>query len=64
MSLLYDALGNRKYLTVSERLAFLRAARAFTAEAETFCRVLAYTGGRISEVLALTPMRIDFDGRY
>lgn len=63
MSLLYDPQGNRKYLTVDERLAFLAAARGFPPEEESFCQVLASTGGRISEILALTPGRIDLARR-
>jgi integrase len=63
MSLLYDPHGNRKYLTLAERHAFLTAARRFPPEQESFCQVLGYTGGRISEVLALTFGRIDLDRR-
>lgn len=60
MSFLYDRKGNRKYLTAQERCAFLDAARQAPPEVYTFCLTLAYTGARISEVLALTPDRIDF----
>ncbi len=56
---LYDQRGHRKYLIGSERAAFLKAAKAADPTTETFCLVLAYTGARISEVLALTPDRID-----
>lgn len=59
MSFLHDTLGNRKYLTAAERSAFLLAAQALPPAAESFCRVLAYTGARISEVLALPPSRVD-----
>jgi integrase len=38
------------------------AARRAAPEIETFCLTLAYTGARISEVLALVPLRIDFFG--
>jgi integrase/recombinase XerD len=62
VSFLYDREGKRKYLTVSERAAFLDATRKISAKARTFCLVLAYTGARLSEVLALTPERIDFAG--
>ena len=58
-SLIYDRSGNRKYLTAAERRAFLRAVQQMPPEVQTFCRVLAYTGARVSEVLALTPGRID-----
>jgi len=57
--MLYDQQGNRKYLTRSERQAFMDAARRAPAPVETFCLTLAYTGARISEVLALNPLRID-----
>lgn len=59
MSLIFDHHGFRKYLTISERASFLTAATAMPAEIGTFCTVLAYTGARISEVLALTPAKID-----
>lgn len=61
MSFLYDTSGKRKYLTVEERKAFLRAASRSSRDVETFCLTLAYTGARISEVLALTPDRIDYN---
>jgi integrase len=51
--MLYDQQGNRKYLTKSERDAFIDAARRTSPEIETFCLTLVYTGARISEVLAL-----------
>ena len=59
VSLVFDREGKRKYLTVSERTAFLGAAALMPAEARTFCTVLAYSGARVSEVLALTAARID-----
>ncbi len=57
--MLYDNAGNRKYLTKSERQAFIDAAKRAAPEIETFCLTLAYTGARISEVLALVPVRVD-----
>lgn len=60
VSLLYDREGGRKYLTVAERGAFLSAADRRPDEVRTFCRVLTYSGARISEILALTPRQIDF----
>ncbi|MBF0561285.1 MAG: site-specific integrase [Alphaproteobacteria bacterium] len=63
MSLLYDRDGNRKYLTVAERTAWLAATESMPDEVNTLCRVLAYTGARLSEVLALTPRRIDTHAR-
>lgn len=56
---LYDNRGRRKYLVPKERWAFVRAALAIGGEIGTFCVVLAFTGARISEVLALTPERLD-----
>lgn len=60
MSFLYDQSGKRKYLTIDERQRFLKVAKASSPEVYTFCATLAYTGARISEVLALTPDKIDF----
>ncbi len=57
--MLYDQQGNRKYLTKAEREAFIDAAKRAKPEIETFCLTLAYTGARISEVLALVPLRVD-----
>jgi integrase len=57
--MLFDRLGHRKYLTSAEREAFINAARKFEPMVETFCHTIAYTGARISEVLATTPARID-----
>ena len=56
---LYDANGCRKYLTAQERSAFAKAAIAEGGEVATFCLTLAFTGARISEVLALTARQID-----
>ncbi|MDE2133924.1 MAG: tyrosine-type recombinase/integrase [Alphaproteobacteria bacterium] len=56
---LYDAHGQRKYLTARERAAFVRIAVRTGGPVGTFCAVLALTGARISEALALTPERID-----
>jgi len=58
-SLIYDRAGNRKYLTAAERGAFLQSLSAMTPEVRTFCRLLAYTGARVSEGLALTYGRVD-----
>lgn len=51
--------GARKYLTVEERAAFLRAAETQDRHVRTFCMVLAYSGCRVSEALALTADRVD-----
>ena len=60
---LFDPLGRRLYLTAEEREAFVAAANNAGREVRTFCLVLAYTGCRISEALALTPRSFDFSGR-
>ena len=60
VSFTYDKDGNRKYATDSERKRFIRAAKAQpAATVRTFCLTLAFTGARLSEVLELTPRRID-----
>ena len=59
VSFLYDREGRRKYLTASERRAFLTAAKRMPFEVRAFCIILAYTGARISEVLALRPEHFD-----
>jgi integrase len=56
---LFDNRGNRKYLIARERLAFVYAASKERKAVSTFCLTLAFTGARISEVLALTANRID-----
>jgi integrase len=56
---LYDAAGQRKYLTPSERADFLRAAEDAPPDVRLFCQVLAQTGCRVSEALSLTGLRID-----
>lgn len=55
----YDDRGRRKYLNADERYRFLAAAERLPADLRTFCYVLAYTGCRISEALALTPEQFD-----
>jgi integrase/recombinase XerD len=59
--MIYDKTGRMKYLTIKERQAFIEAARKLPADERTFCLMLAFTGARISEVLALTPERIDLE---
>lgn len=58
---LYNEEGERKYLSPTEREAFRQAAEEAPRDIRTFCLVLYYTGCRLSEALALTPERIDFD---
>lgn len=56
---LYDERGRRKYLVPLERKQFLQAALSVGGETAAFCAVLVFSGARISEVLSLTPERID-----
>ena len=56
---LRNGRGQRKYLCGSEPRRFLVAAARMDAESAAFCRLLAYTGCRISEGLELTPERLD-----
>ena len=51
---LFHTDGSRKYLTLEEGAAFLEASRRFPRDVETFCHLLAYTGCRLAEALALT----------
>lgn len=57
--MIYDTFGNRKYLTKAERNRFILTAQRHSGEVETFCLTLAFTGARISEVLALRSTNID-----
>jgi integrase/recombinase XerD len=57
---LFDANGQRLYITQAERNTFLEAASQADREVRTFCMVMAYSGCRISEALALTGKSIDF----
>jgi integrase/recombinase XerD len=56
---LFDRIGRRKYLVSVERARFLQACLDVKGSTGSFCAVLALTGARLSEVLALTPERID-----
>ena len=58
---LFDASGQRKYLTSSERDAFEhKALNLEDNEVRTFCLMLLYSGCRISEALDVLVKRIDF----
>jgi integrase/recombinase XerD len=58
MTLLFDASGQRKYLTPLQRQEFLRAAGDAPDVISTFCSTLGYTGCRITEALSLTGNRV------
>lgn len=59
---LYDSLGNRLYLNADERAAFLAVARQRPARDRTLCETLHFTGCRPSELIEITPARIDLSG--
>jgi integrase len=53
--------GGRKYLNAVERRRFEKTVQGAPAIIRMFCVVLMWSGGRISEVLALTPAAVDLD---
>lgn len=59
---LHDPSGNRLYLNAEERAAFLAAARRQPARDRTLCETLHFTGCRPSELIEITPSRIDLSG--
>lgn len=58
---LHGPLGGRKYLNGSERRRFIAASERQAADIRLFCLLLAWTGSRISESLAVTPAAFDLD---
>src|ERR1700733_14849496 len=58
---LYGSAGGRKYLNAAERQRFIESAQRAPPMGRLFCLVLRWSGGRISEVLALTPAAIDIE---
>lgn len=59
---LYDTDGNRLYLNAEERAAFLAAAKRRPARDRTLCETLHFTGCRPSELIEITPARVDLSG--
>ncbi len=55
---LFDNEGQKLYLTARERKQFLEVAKLETWETRVFCRLLHYTGCRLSEALNLTANKI------
>lgn len=51
--------GQRKYLCATEAASFLAAADVADAPTRLFARLLAHSGCRISEALAVTPRHLD-----
>ncbi len=60
-TLLFDQDGQRKYLCLKEGKRFLKAADGMDTATRVFCRLLLFTGPRLSEALELTPRRLDAD---
>jgi integrase len=56
---LHTAVGARKYLNVAERQRYAAAAETMPPEPRVFCLLLMWSGCRISEALAITPLAID-----
>jgi integrase/recombinase XerD len=52
---LYDRAGARKYVNQAERLRLIEASHSLAPSHELFVLTLAWTGARVSEVLALSP---------
>jgi len=59
---LHDDAGNRLYLNAEERASFLDEARKRPARDRTLCETLYHTGCRPSELVEITPARIDLSG--
>lgn len=59
---LHTLRGHRKYLNPDERRRFLEAADRTGPELRAFCHILAWTGCRLSEALALAPADLDPGG--
>jgi integrase/recombinase XerD len=60
---LFTSAGGRKYLNSAERHRFEAAAQTMPHEVRLFCLVLLWSGCRISEALAITPMAIDREAK-
>lgn len=60
---LFTSAGARKYLNSAERHRFEAAAQDMPPEMRLFCLVLLWSGCRISEALAITPMAVDREAR-
>ncbi len=58
---LYTTRGERKYLSRAEHARAVDAATRLPQDRSLFCLTLAWTGARVSEVLALRPIDFDLD---
>lgn len=62
---LFTRDGRRKYLNGSERTRFIATARRCArGDLGTLCLVIAFSGCRISEALAITPQALDSDDGF
>lgn len=61
---IYNQHGQRKYLTSQEIDAFVHTARSCSTDIKTFCCMMAFTGCRISEALAMTKDSVDFEAKH
>jgi integrase len=59
---LYTAGGSRKYLNAAERQRVIAAMTRLRRDQALFALTLAWTGARVSEVLALTPTSFQIEG--
>ena len=59
---IFDELGRRKYLNLSECRRFVAATSDLSVERETFCLLIYFTGCRISEALDTKYSSIDSEG--
>jgi integrase len=58
---LFGQSGSRKYLNTAERRRFLESAQRLPPPKRLFCLTLAWSGARISEVLAISPVAVDVE---
>lgn len=58
---LYTPRGERKYVNQAERQRVLSAMQSLDSERALFCLLLAWTGGRVSEVLAVQANSFQID---
>jgi integrase len=58
---LFGPYSKRKYLNAAERRRFLESAQRLPPIERSFCLMLAWSGGRISEVLAVAAASIDIE---
>jgi integrase/recombinase XerD len=58
---LFSPTGTRKYLSNAERRRFQTTIASLASRERLFCETLLWSGGRVSEVLALVPDAIDLD---